>query len=305
MTYTQMECFLESARTGSFSKAASVLYISQQTVSRQIQAMEEELGVPLFYRSSKGISLTDAGRLLYEEEKELTERHRQVISKVMDMGREEEHTLRIGIRYLGESHYRKILNTCFDFSLRYPQLNIEQETQDPQLMKDRLNEGRLDMIITYISEVQKSKRNPIIRLAGTEQEMGFVISARHVLAPKDRITLNDLKDEVFGTLSREKSPDFYDNLTGWLAKQPEGSSIRIREYPSWQSLQLALATGKCVSIVFRDVLDSYQDKLKFYPFAKNETDTALCIICRDTSVYPWARKLADQFRHPGQKQKTT
>ena len=169
MTYTQMECFLESARTGSFSKAASVLYISQQTVSRQVHAMEEELGVLLFDRNSKGIVLTDAGRLLYEEEKELTERHRQIISKVMDMGREEEHTLRIGIRYVGETHYRKILNTCLEFSLRYPQLNIEQETQDSQLMKDHLNEGRLDMIITYISEVQKSRGNPVIRLEGTEQ----------------------------------------------------------------------------------------------------------------------------------------
>ena len=291
-----MECFLESARTGSFSKAASVLYISQQTVSRQVKAMEDELGTALFFRSSKGIVLTDAGRLLYDEEKELIERHRQVISRVMDLGREEEHTLRIGIRFVGDTRYHKIIDTLLDFSLRYPQLNIEQETQDSQMMIDHLNEGRLDMIITYISEVQKNKRNPVIHLAGTEQEMGFVLPAKHVLAAKRQITLNDLKDEVFGILPKDKSPDFYDNITGWLERNSPDHPVRIREYPSWESLKLALATGKCVSILYRDVIDSYQDKIKFYPFPENDAASALCIICRDSSVYPWAKKLSDQFR---------
>lgn len=55
--------FLTIAKERSFTKAAEQLHITQPTLSRQIAALEEEIGVPLFVRSGRNITLTDAGIL--------------------------------------------------------------------------------------------------------------------------------------------------------------------------------------------------------------------------------------------------
>lgn len=50
MTFTQINCFVTVAREQSFTKAASILYVSQPAISKSISRLEEELGFPLFDR---------------------------------------------------------------------------------------------------------------------------------------------------------------------------------------------------------------------------------------------------------------
>ena len=56
MTIMQMECFVEAARCGSFTKAGENLYISQQTMSRHIRALETELGFPCLREKIQALS---------------------------------------------------------------------------------------------------------------------------------------------------------------------------------------------------------------------------------------------------------
>ena len=60
----QLKTFLTVCETGSFSKAAAALYITPSAVLQQIQTLEADFKVPLFYRTSKGVSLTQAGEFL-------------------------------------------------------------------------------------------------------------------------------------------------------------------------------------------------------------------------------------------------
>lgn len=62
----EIQCFVACVQTGSFSKAAESLFTTQSSVSRIIKAMEEEMGVPLFERQSKGIRLTEAAEQMYQ-----------------------------------------------------------------------------------------------------------------------------------------------------------------------------------------------------------------------------------------------
>ena len=68
MTDLQVRCFLEVVRFLNFTRAARELYISQSNISRQIASLEEELGLALFDRNSKGVKLTDQGQMLAEDE---------------------------------------------------------------------------------------------------------------------------------------------------------------------------------------------------------------------------------------------
>lgn len=65
--------FYTVATTGNISHAANELYISQPAISKSIRKLEESLGVPLFFRTSKGVSLTEEGALLYSHVKKAFE----------------------------------------------------------------------------------------------------------------------------------------------------------------------------------------------------------------------------------------
>ena len=67
MEVRQYRIFKEVAETGSFTKAAANLYITQSAVSHAVRDLEERAGTVLFDRLSKSISITESGRLLLEE----------------------------------------------------------------------------------------------------------------------------------------------------------------------------------------------------------------------------------------------
>ena len=74
MTFTQLRCFTEVARQLNFARAAETLYISQPAVSRQIHALENELGVRLFDRTRHVVALTSAGESFYHDTVDMLDR---------------------------------------------------------------------------------------------------------------------------------------------------------------------------------------------------------------------------------------
>ncbi len=71
MELEQLRIFVAVAESGSFTKAAKKLYISHSTTSRAVTALENELGLSLFDRGNRILSLTGAGELLLKESREL------------------------------------------------------------------------------------------------------------------------------------------------------------------------------------------------------------------------------------------
>lgn len=78
MRLKQIEYVLAIARTGSFSKAASELYLSQPNISSSISALEKELGYDIFHRTNKGITLTREGNLFLKYATNITEELRRM-----------------------------------------------------------------------------------------------------------------------------------------------------------------------------------------------------------------------------------
>ena len=63
--WDKLRIFHAAAEAGSFTQAAQILQLSQSAISRQVNALEQEIGVPLFYRHARGLLLTEQGEVLY------------------------------------------------------------------------------------------------------------------------------------------------------------------------------------------------------------------------------------------------
>ena len=96
MNITQLRYFVSAAENRSFTKAAAQYYISQTAVTQQIQALEYTVGVALFDRSSRPISLTPAGKLFLADAKAILERINHSINRVQEASVGFVGNLRIG-----------------------------------------------------------------------------------------------------------------------------------------------------------------------------------------------------------------
>src|SRR5438876_42621 len=77
-----LETFAEAAERGSFTAAARHLNITQAAVSQRVQALERELGVPLFRRTGGKVELTDAGRRLHDYARRILDLHHEARQEV-------------------------------------------------------------------------------------------------------------------------------------------------------------------------------------------------------------------------------
>ena len=118
--------FLVLSRLLSFSRAAEALFISQSVLSRHIQELEKELGVPLLERSTHSVTLTEAGRVLAAEEPDLINKWDSALRRLRSHNMPARGTLRIGMG-LEFSYSNHIRNFCSDFSRRYPDIDLRYD----------------------------------------------------------------------------------------------------------------------------------------------------------------------------------
>ena len=113
MNTNQLRYFVAAAECRSFTKAADKCYITQTAINQQIRALEDSLGVPLFDRSSRPISLTPAGSAFLSDARSILGRIDQAVNRSQEVSTGMVGTLRIGLTQGCErSHFSQSLG-CF------------------------------------------------------------------------------------------------------------------------------------------------------------------------------------------------
>lgn len=93
----QLDTFICVVEAGSFSKAADKLYISPPAVIKQINSLENNLGVQLFVRTHRGLVVTAAGESLYQDAKYMVNYSKEAIERAREAGNDEDDVIRVGI----------------------------------------------------------------------------------------------------------------------------------------------------------------------------------------------------------------
>lgn len=97
MNTQQLRCFLAVAENLNFAKAAEEVFLTQPTVTHQINSLENELGVKLFYRTKRTVALTQEGMIFYDDAKVIFLKEQAVLSKLRFHSTQEDPVLSIGV----------------------------------------------------------------------------------------------------------------------------------------------------------------------------------------------------------------
>lgn len=191
--------------------AAELMRISQPALSRQIKDLEEEMGATLLVRGnrSRGLELTDEGRVLYRRAQEIVELADRTKSEINASGRVE------GVVHIAAaqtSAMRVIARAAMRVREQYPDVTIDlHDGYGPDIV-ERLNNGLADFGV-IVQPVDMSKFDHMALPGG--EAMGLLMHKSHELAKHTYITSTDLKDVPLfaprGTLERG-------DLSGWLCR---------------------------------------------------------------------------------------
>ena len=157
--------FLTVVREESITKAAEVLHITQPTLSRQLAQMEEEVGVKLFDRGTRKISLTDEGMLLRRRAEEIIDLSDKTVRELLTREEQVEGVVSIGGGELGAME--QVVELCGTFQRKYPRVRFDIYTATADVVKERVERGNLDIgILLEPIDIEKFE---YIRFAGREQ----------------------------------------------------------------------------------------------------------------------------------------
>ncbi|WP_433256757.1 LysR family transcriptional regulator [Streptosporangium sp. CA-135522] len=208
----------EVARQGSFSRAAAALLLTPSAVSQQIAALERTLGTPVVHRSTRGVALTEPGRMLVEAAETISAelRHAQERIDRLTTGRT---TMTIATFTSGGRHL--LPAALARFTAEHPDVELTVLEREPEDSLPMVREGQADIALAYHFDkplpIRPGERSRLTWTPLMDDPMSIVMPAGHPLAGRSSVDLAEVATErwVLGCL---KTGDFlqrYAELAGF------------------------------------------------------------------------------------------
>ena len=187
MTITQLQYVLAIAEHKNFTKAAEKCFVTQPTLSTQIQKLEDELDILIFDRSKKPIELTDVGRKIVQQAKNIVNESDR-IQDIVDQQK----------GFIGGEFKMGIIPTVMPtllpmflkaFIKKYPKVNLKIEELTTEDIITKINDGHLDAAIV---STPLENENIKERVLFYEPFVGYIPS-NHRLSSKKKIEVSDLE----------------------------------------------------------------------------------------------------------------
>jgi DNA-binding transcriptional LysR family regulator len=242
MDLRQLRYFVTVARERNFTRAAEQLHIAQPPLSRQIQQLEEDLGVRLLVRSSRPVRLTDAGRLFYEEALQVLGRVEQMKEAARRMGRSERRVLSIG--FVASTLYGGLPMLVRRLRQHLPELDIRLLEMMSGQQIQALKEGRIDLGMGRLRIDDAGVERHVLR----EERLVVAIPADSPLAASSApLPPHEVATQKLVVYPSEPRPSFADQVLSLLRDR----GIRPQAIQEVRELQTALGlvaaeTGICI-----------------------------------------------------------
>lgn len=208
-----LSTFISVAESGSFTKAAEALFITPPAVMKQINSLEERLGITLFDRSNHGLQLTDAGKSFFQDAKYIIDYSNRAIEKAKDIdNKDKQQSIRIGTSIMTPAKF--LLDIWSEIQKFNPYLKIELipfENTPINSVEILRNLGKhIDIVAgLYDDGFLEERRCKAAHLY--DKKLLFAIPVIHPLCGKTKIELSDLKGRKV-LLIRKNWNEYIDKL---------------------------------------------------------------------------------------------
>ena len=207
-----LEIFIQVADTGSFSKAAEKLYISSTAVMKQMNLMEQELGLDLLIRTNHGIKLTEVGKQIYKDCKFIIDYSNQAIKNAKKIQNQNTHFVTIGTSLICPC--KPLLDLWYKINDQYPEFKIKivpfEENHTIILNTLNSNGVNLDFIVSPCDSKQWLENFNFLKLG--DYRFCVAVPVSHPLAKKEEISYEDLSGEKITAITTGDSKQNQDIL---------------------------------------------------------------------------------------------
>jgi DNA-binding transcriptional LysR family regulator len=224
----QMRYIVAVAREHSFSRAAETLHVAQQAVSQQVRIVEESLGVELFERTSRGVTITPAGEVFVQEARRALNAADRVAPRAQAAARGEVGTLRIA--YTLATVYDTLPSLLDALAAEQPELKLRPREVFGADVEELVHDERVDAALAPRMAVGSGLDHRGIR----SENLVVVVGEQHPLATPGRVKLAEFAGDLLQVWPREMSPGYHDGVLAacraagfepTVAEQAAGSTV--------------------------------------------------------------------------------
>lgn len=257
MELRELKYFLAVAESGSISRAAEKLFVTQPNLSRQMQGLEKELGQKLFVRGNRKITLTEAGKLLKKRAEEIVTLAEKTENELSVKAGETGGRISIG----GGESYAVVLiaETACRLQKDYPKIKFDFFSGDTNEVMEKLDKGLIDFGI-LIEPADLSKYSYLkLPLADT---WGVLMKKTSPLAAKPFVTKEDLFNRQL-ILSKHSLNEYL--IADWFAPYGDGLNV-VATYNLIYNASLLVRRGLGYALALDKLVDVSEDsELCFRP----------------------------------------
>ena len=164
MTLTQLNYIITIAETKSMNKAAEKLYVSQPSLTNAIKELEKELGITIFYRSGRGVTLTNDGAEFLLYAKQIYGQYETVLEKYGEGG---SYKKKFGV---STQHYSFAVKAFVDMAKEFDMSKYEfaiRETRTAEVIQD-VSTMKSEIGILYLSDFNRKSLGKMLKSSGLE-----------------------------------------------------------------------------------------------------------------------------------------
>jgi DNA-binding transcriptional LysR family regulator len=245
MDLRQLRYFVAVARERNFTRAAEQLHMAQPPLGRQIQLLEEELGVPLLLRNSRPLRLTEAGRFFYEQAVQVLGRVEQMVTATRRLGLNQQGSLSIG--FVPSTLYGGVPILLRRLRQQHPDVDIQLVELSSIQQVEALKTGRIDLGFGRIRTDDRAVARTVLR----EERLVLAMPAASVVSvdgtEPQPVRLSALAGQRLIVYPKSPRPSFADQILAIVSD----AGVRVAEVVEVTELQTALGlvaseAGVCV-----------------------------------------------------------
>jgi len=208
MELRHLRYFVAVGEEQHYGRAAERLHVAQPAISRQIQDLEEEIGVKLFERLPRGVKISAAGVSFLDDTRRILQQLNEATVRAGRVARGQSGTLRVG--FVESASWHGVVPDSFrKFRARQPDAELQLYPSASLEQIDAVRSGRLDAGFVF----SMSKADPDLdQLPVAIHHLVLAVPKGHPLTKVRKLRLRDMSDSAFVWFPRRQSPAYYDRL---------------------------------------------------------------------------------------------